>query len=208
MLFQNALNGFAVLGVHHGQAAGRKLDQSEINTPHMEVFHNLKSDKAGADDKTLFCILNIAHEIVEVGHIPKISHIFKVFDSGNSGWTAGSAGCNDELVIRFFKGTCGAHDRHGLLLAVDGGHLMHAPHIHVVHSLHALRGLEQQCLALRNGAGEMIGHSAVCKGDKFSLFKNSDVGVACQSAKTGGNRDAAGNAADDDNIQCLHLQIL
>ena len=95
--------------------------------------------------------------------------------------------------------------RDGLLLAVDGQHLVADAHIDVERLAQALGRLQQQAAAIGDHLADVVREPAVGERDVVPALENDDLGVLIEATGAGGNGCAGGNATDNDDLheKCL-----
>ncbi len=90
--------------------------------------------------------------------------------------------------------------RHGLGGRVDREDLVVRAHIEVQGLPQALRGLQEQSVAVLDRLADVVRQPAVGEGDVMSALQDHDLGVLVQPAGPGRGRHAGGNATHNDDL--------
>ena len=121
---------------------------------------------------------------------------------GSGGRSGDGAGGQHELVVGLDVLAARRELAHGdgLRRAVDRQHLVPGAHVEGEGLPQALRGLQQQRLAILDVAADVVRQAAVGERDVVVALEDDDVGALIEPAQARGSRHPAGDAADDHNL--------
>ena len=186
--------------VQVGHDVALSLDDGDLYTGSVEVLRHLNADKAAADHRGRLGLVlgDIVVDGVGVGDVAQSKDLCGV-DSLDGRPHRRRTGGEHQHIIALGVGLTGGEvfDLNALGSGVHTEHLIVHPHIDIEPGVKALGGLQLQLGLVGDHTADVVGQTAVCKGDVRPLFKHDDLGVLVVAAQTRGGAGAAGHAAYD-----------
>ena len=112
----------------------------------------------------------------------------------------GGAGGEKELVVGLGVLAAGTANGHGLLRAIDGYGLATSADIDAEPGRELGGWHDGKPRAVADDAPDVVWKTAVGVGDIVALFKEDDLGVFVEAAKSGRSTGAGSDASDDDGF--------
>ena len=119
------------------------------------------------------------------------------------------AGGQQQAIVRLVRLGAGFKiaQPHGLGGAVDGERLGARAHVDAIARLKQRFRCNEQLLAFGDGAGNVIGQSAIGETDVGSALDEHDLSGFADAAQARGRGGAARDAADDDDFHVLRVPL-
>ena len=197
------------LVVHGRKDLVGQLDHVHLDAAVVQVLGHLEADVAGADDHgahdAALAVLLRGQGGVEPGldlvHVADAAQHLDggVVDAGQRRPQRLGAHAQGQLVVGLgvLLAAVDLADRDGLLLAVDRDHLGGDAHVDVERLAQALRGLQQQAVAIGDDLAHVVRQAAVRERDVVASFEDHDLGGFVEPPGARCGRSACSHTSDD-----------
>ena len=188
------------------------LHNGHIQTGVQEVFGHFHANVAAADNDGLFALAESHHLVpdgVGVGDVAQGEDVggLGALDGRHQGLGAGG---ENQLVIGFgvLPVLLEIVDGDGLPGTVDGHHLRQHPDVNAEPVVKALRRLQRQGALFGDLTADIVGQTAVGKGDVLAAFQQYNFAALIQTTQAGRSAGAAGHTADNHSFHEKSLQLM
>ena len=178
---------FAALDHGHGQAA------------FAQILRRLQPDEPGADHDGALRTEQTLHRAVHVAEGPKVRHV-RIIVFGEHLARRSRADRQKKFIIRFGIFAVRTPDGQRFGRAVDLHRLVPCADVHAEPRREFLRRHDEQVVAFRDDAAQMVRQTAVRVGDECALFEQDDPGGFVQTAQTRRRAGSGGHAAHNDDF--------
>ena len=200
-------DGGRQLGIERREHLAGQLDEGDVEPALTQILRGLHADEPAPDhDRAARPRSELTGDQVGVRDIPQGAGPLDARQLGHEG---AGAGAEHDPVVRLLvlpRALDLAHP-HGPCGPVDGHHPVPYPHINTEAGVQRRGGLQEQGIALADGAAEVVRQSAVGIADMSAALEHDDLRLLVEPAQPGGGGHAAGRASDHDDLHVGSFQV-